>query len=201
MHERTNRAALPTSAHLHTLMQVDGIGKLKLPLSHAGAESLKAVCEQAPFGRGTSTVVDTRVRNTWQLSPDKFQTTDTRSWDSVLASVMPQLCRGLGQDPSQVEAELYKLLLYEQGSFFAPHKDTEKVGAVLSRLAQQCSTLQGVCLAILATEVLLCHQQAVASHQQAIDDQLQNTPCPQPPNHTEGMVQPLPVSPCCHPQV
>jgi hypothetical protein len=121
---------MPTSrpfVYIHTRLQVDGIGRLKLPLSHAGAESLKAVCEQGPFGRGTSTVVDTRVRNTWQLSPDKFRMTDGRSWDSVLASVVPQLCRGLGQDPNKVEAQLYKLLLYEQGSFFAPHKDTEKV--------------------------------------------------------------------------
>lgn len=71
------------------------------------------------------------MRHTWQLGPDKFWVTNGRNWDAALATIMPQLCAraGLGVDCSQVEAQRYKLLLYEQGSFFAPHQDTEKVRA------------------------------------------------------------------------
>ena len=110
--------------------QVDGLDEpLTLPLTPAAAQSLKALCTQAPFGRGASTVFDTRVRHTWQLDADKFHVVLTPSWLKALNSIVEGVCTGLGlaDNRVRVEAQPYKLLLYEQGSFFAPHKDTEKV--------------------------------------------------------------------------
>ena len=40
---------------------------------------------------------------------------------------------GLGADGT-VEAELYKLLVYEPGGFFLEHRDTEKVGGMFATL-------------------------------------------------------------------
>lgn len=46
---------------------VAGVGRLALPLTQQQADSLKAVAEQAPHGRGQSTVVDTAVRDAYQV--------------------------------------------------------------------------------------------------------------------------------------
>ncbi len=41
---------------------------------------------------------------------------------------MEKCCKGLGVSAAlQVYAQLYKLLLYETGGHFVPHRDTEKV--------------------------------------------------------------------------
>ncbi len=48
-------------------LAVDGVGPIALPLLPLQAEQLKAVAEQAPYGRGTATLIDTAVRNTWQI--------------------------------------------------------------------------------------------------------------------------------------
>jgi hypothetical protein len=74
--------------------------------------------------------VDTNVRHTWQLATDKFHVALSSCWLRTLAAILDGVCSGLGLvDDRRVEAQLYKLLLYEQGSFFKPHKDTEKVRA------------------------------------------------------------------------
>lgn len=46
---------------------VEGFGPLALPLSKEQAAALKAVAEQAPHGRGLRTVVDTAVRDAYQV--------------------------------------------------------------------------------------------------------------------------------------
>ena len=38
-----------------------------LPLGAREAQAIISICEQAPFGKGERTVVDTEVRDTWQL--------------------------------------------------------------------------------------------------------------------------------------
>ena len=52
---------------------VNGVGYIAFPFLALQASQLKDVCEQAPFGRGEDTIVDTSIRNALQLSPDKFQ--------------------------------------------------------------------------------------------------------------------------------
>jgi hypothetical protein len=46
---------------------VEGVGLLGLPLTREQAVSLKAVAVQAPHGRGLRTVVDTAVRDAFQV--------------------------------------------------------------------------------------------------------------------------------------
>lgn len=105
---------------------VDGIGPIGLPLSKSQAKELANRCEQAPFGRGTETIVDKSVRDTFQLAPDSFKITNP-AWKGDLDTITKSVCQDLGvQHNLKVEARLYKLLLYEEGSFFAPHRDSEK---------------------------------------------------------------------------
>lgn len=115
-------------------LQVDGIGLVGLPLSEHLAKEMIKRCEQAPFGRGEKTVIDKTVRNTFQLGPEHFQITNP-TWKKEMESLTKQVCEGLGVDAHiKVEARLYKMLLYEKGSFFAPHRDSEKEPGMFATL-------------------------------------------------------------------
>ncbi|KAL7548481.1 hypothetical protein ACHAWF_011759 [Thalassiosira exigua] len=107
-------------------LEVDGVGTIGSPLSPILAKELIKRCEQAPFGRGSKTMVDKTIRNTFQLAPDHFQTTNP-SWKLELEGLTKDVCENLGVERHlKVEARLYKLLVYEEGSFFKPHRDSEK---------------------------------------------------------------------------
>lgn len=70
--------------------------------------------------------MDKKVRNTYQLAPEHFKLSNP-NWEKDLDVITTEVCEGLGVDSHlKVEAQLYKLLLYEEGSFFAPHRDSEK---------------------------------------------------------------------------
>lgn len=112
---------------------VDGVGAIGLPLTEIQAVELSKRCEDAPFGRGAVTIVDKSVRNTFQLSPATFKITNP-SWTTDLDNITIRACNGLGVHSHRVEAQLYKLLLYEEGSFFAPHRDSEKVDGMFGTL-------------------------------------------------------------------
>ena len=103
---------------------VEGIGPVALPLIPFQAEQLIGVAEQAPFGRGAETVIDTEVRRTWQIPATKVAF-HGRSWTQTLEGVVARAAAGLGVD-GEVTAQLHKLLLYGKGSFFREHRDTEK---------------------------------------------------------------------------
>ncbi|KLO18808.1 hypothetical protein SCHPADRAFT_819185, partial [Schizopora paradoxa] len=112
---------------------IGGFGKLDLPLNEATAKKLIAshVTKQAPFGRGERTVVDKTVRDTWEVDGVlsfqlQFRNYSWNKW--INDQVVPEACRNLGVNiaTSTPRAELYKLLLYEEGSHFLPHQDTEK---------------------------------------------------------------------------
>ena len=48
-------------------LELAEIGPIGLPLNVREAEVVKTHAEQAPFGQGERTVVDTSVRDTWQM--------------------------------------------------------------------------------------------------------------------------------------
>ena len=116
-------AAGECALHL-PLIEVEGIGPIALPLLPAQAVQLLAAAELAPYGRGADTVVDTSVRRTWQISADRVRIRG-RHWPAMLDGIVERAAMGLGAGVG-VEAELYKLLVYDEGCFFLEHRDTEK---------------------------------------------------------------------------
>jgi hypothetical protein len=54
-------------------LEVKGVGHIGLPLTEPQAKALIEFSEQAPFGRGEETIVDTDVRQGWQISADDFE--------------------------------------------------------------------------------------------------------------------------------
>jgi predicted 2-oxoglutarate/Fe(II)-dependent dioxygenase YbiX len=113
-------------------LEVDGVGPIALPLLPSQAKQLVAVADRAPYGRGEATIVDTKVRRTWQIASDRVHIAGKR-WQRTLSSIVGRATEGLGVSGS-VMAELYKLLVYDRGSFFVSHRDTEKAPGMFATL-------------------------------------------------------------------
>ncbi|MEQ1828848.1 MAG: 2OG-Fe(II) oxygenase, partial [Pirellula sp.] len=112
---------------------VKELGDIGLPLSAAEAKRLIKVCKQAPYGKGTETVVDTKVRKVWELATESFKLRNPK-WDSVIESTLRETESKLGLPNKALAAQLYKLLIYETGSFFLPHRDGEKLDRMVATL-------------------------------------------------------------------
>jgi len=70
------------------------------------------------------TLVDTEVRDTYQLEPSSIEI-ENPQWNTQLQILVDRVAKGLGCS-GKVEAKLYKLLLYKPGGHFKKHRDTEK---------------------------------------------------------------------------
>ena len=114
-------------------LEVTGLGPVGLPLTASQAQELKAFCTQAPYGKGEETLVDVSVRRVWHLKPDQFSLTNP-GWSEVLLNVAARVRAGLGLKDQLLEAHLYDLLLYEEGGFFLPHRDGEKLDRMVATL-------------------------------------------------------------------
>lgn len=113
-------------------IEVDGVGCIALPLLPQQISQLVEVAEQAPYGKGEETLVDTSVRKTWQIAPEKIHISG-KYWQSMLDGIVEQVVNGLGVK-GEVHAELYKMLVYDEGSFFINHRDTEKAEGMFATL-------------------------------------------------------------------
>jgi predicted 2-oxoglutarate/Fe(II)-dependent dioxygenase YbiX len=113
-------------------LSVDGVGLISLPFQQGQLAQLIASADLAPFGRGEQTIVDTAVRKTWQIDAARLHF-GGRHWQRALDTIVATVSAGLGvRDP--VTAQLYKLLIYDTGSFFVEHRDTEKSAGMFATL-------------------------------------------------------------------
>ncbi|MFA7240270.1 MAG: 2OG-Fe(II) oxygenase [Sulfuricellaceae bacterium] len=113
-------------------LEVEGVGRIALPLLGAQAEQLVAVAEVAPYGLGADTIVDTKVRRTWQIDAKRV-TLSGKHWQGDLNEMINRAAIGLGVADG-VRAELYKLLVYDAGGFFIGHRDTEKAAGMFGTM-------------------------------------------------------------------
>ena len=114
-------------------VEVEGARSLSFPVTEEQARSLIAAAERAPFGRGEQTLVDNSVRACWQIDAARVRVTGG-AWHGTLTQIVAQTATGLGCPAERTSAHLYKLLVYEPGGLFAPHRDTEKVDGMVATL-------------------------------------------------------------------
>jgi predicted 2-oxoglutarate/Fe(II)-dependent dioxygenase YbiX len=143
-------------------LAVDGVGQIAFPLLPVQAEQLIAAAERAPYGRGEATIVDTDVRRTWQIGPDRVQV-GGRHWQATLDRAVALAAQGLGVNES-VAAVLYKLLVYDEGSFFVSHRDTEKEPGMFATLVLALPSASS------GGELVVRHQQREVKLDLANDD-------------------------------
>ena len=114
-------------------LEVEGLGTVGLPLPKTQARALIRRCRQAPYGKGTQTLVDTDVRRVWEMDPEQFELTNPK-WEALIESIVDEAKQRLGLRERKLSAHLYKLLLYEKGNFFLPHRDGERLDAMVATL-------------------------------------------------------------------
>jgi hypothetical protein len=113
-------------------LEVKGVGAIGSPVSAADAQRLIARATQAPYGRGEETIVDTDVRRVWQIEPSQVAFRNAE-WNRHVTAIVDAVKQEFGIH-QKVSAKLYKLLIYETGSFFAPHRDSEKTPGMFATL-------------------------------------------------------------------
>ena len=114
-------------------IEVEGAGVLSFPVPGAQIAAIVGKAERAPYGRGRDTIVDTSVRNVWQIAPGKIKISG-KSWAANFETILSKVKAGLGCGDAMVSAELYKLLVYDRGGFFLAHRDTEKRAGMFGTL-------------------------------------------------------------------
>ncbi|KAK1965675.1 2OG-Fe(II) oxygenase superfamily protein [Colletotrichum sublineola] len=113
-------------ASFHPLKRVDpelfvhDVGPIGLPLQEPQIRQVIDKAIQAPFGKGSKTIIDTTVRNTWELDPKQFELRSPR-WGSDLQRICAIVASDVGIR-SSVGAELYKLLHAGQTKTFKTSK-------------------------------------------------------------------------------
>ena len=86
-----------------------------LPLSAEVAKKIQAG-HASPYRKGSETLVDESVRKSWELNADQFSLRNPAQNRSKAA---PGGSAGPGTEgrTTQLKAEIYKLVLYEEGTF------------------------------------------------------------------------------------
>ena len=114
-------ASFGTLSPFDPAITVEGVGQINLPLGEEQARQLIELSRQAPFGKGSETIVDTSVRNTWEIDAEKLTFANPR-WEWILYQVCRRVASDLGIS-SPIQADLYKMLLYEKGAMFKAHTE------------------------------------------------------------------------------
>ncbi|KAL0575721.1 hypothetical protein V5O48_006255 [Marasmius crinis-equi] len=99
--------------------------ELKSDASAEDLSALSASCERATFGRANQDVLDESYRKAGKMDLTNFASKLDIHQTRILSTVVPHLLRGEASK-REVEAELYKLNVYDKGSFFRAHKDTPR---------------------------------------------------------------------------
>ena len=115
-------------------LEVDGAGMLSFPVPEAQVRALVAAAERAPYGKGPDTLVDTSVRDCWQIGAERIRLAGG-AWQETFARILGAAASGLGCPGDGLDAQLYKLLVYERGGFFSTHRDTEKADGMIATLS------------------------------------------------------------------
>lgn len=119
-------ASFFTGAHYHPAVRLEpelsvrDVGPITFPLQEAQIRSMIAAARQAPYGKGSETIVDTSGRNTWELDPSQFDLSP--SWPGIINRLSRTVAEDMGID-FPVIADLYKLLIYEEGAMFKAHTE------------------------------------------------------------------------------
>ena len=114
-------------------LEVDGVGMLAFPVPEAQVGALIDAAGRAPYGKGPDTLIDTSVRDCWQIGPERMRLSGG-AWPETFAKILDRAASGLGCPAERLEARLYKLLVYERGGFFSAHRDTEKAPGMIATL-------------------------------------------------------------------
>ena len=114
-------------------LEIDDLGKFGSPLSASEVKRIIGRSRQA--GKGSETIVDTSVRNTWETDASLIKLRHPR-WPSQERAILEHVCdqMGIAGGSEHVQAQLRKLFVYEEGAMFKPLQGTEKAPRMFGTL-------------------------------------------------------------------
>ena len=75
-------------------VDIAGVGLLSFPVPDSQVRALTEVAERAPYGKGTETVVDTSVRDCWQIDAARLRI-GGHAWDDTFETILDAVTEGL----------------------------------------------------------------------------------------------------------
>lgn len=98
--------------------------EIPLPLTPENAEKILPEAVSAPYGLGTETIIDKAVCDSVQLDAIEIELRNPRFREWIDNVALPEACEKLGvAEPGDIQAQLYKLLLYSPGGHFDFHQE------------------------------------------------------------------------------
>jgi predicted 2-oxoglutarate/Fe(II)-dependent dioxygenase YbiX len=114
------------------ILDVEGFGRVKFPVTPAKARKLLSLGQPARFGRGEQTLTDPDVRDTWEIPKHLIRA----QWnDATLKDMLATVKEELGlSNAAGLTADLHSLLVYETNQHFLAHQDSEKDDSMVGTL-------------------------------------------------------------------
>ncbi|GAM24051.1 hypothetical protein SAMD00019534_072260 [Acytostelium subglobosum LB1] len=106
---------------------------LSFPVRQDQLQGMIEHATRAPYGKGTETITDLNVRRVWQIQNTDITITSNH-FQTFMSGVISVIKESMALVNETVTAELYKLLVYDKGSFFLPHRDSEKADNMFGTL-------------------------------------------------------------------
>ncbi|WPV69293.1 hypothetical protein [Chitinophaga sp. LS1] len=95
-------------------LQIRGMDEIGFPINATQIKTLIKIAHQAPFGKGSKTVLDKAVRSAWEIDADQIKFVN-KKWGGFVDGIVRLIMPSMGLDGLSVSANLYKLLIYQKG--------------------------------------------------------------------------------------
>lgn len=119
--------------HKGLSLSIDSVGEVTFPIGAKMAKSLIVEAEPARYGHKERTLLDRKVRDTWEIPKNRIQTNP--AWDGQLNQALKRIQTDLNlPEDGALTADLHNLLIYMPGQFFKAHQDSEKAEGMLATL-------------------------------------------------------------------
>lgn len=126
----TRRTAPAGDLHL----EVQGVGRIRFPITAATGRKLCEVARPARYGFKDQTRLDRRIRDTWEIPRSRISI-DAIRWNRTLTPQLNRIRHDLGlAEASRLKAQLHNMLVYAPGQFFVTHQDSEKTDDMIGSL-------------------------------------------------------------------
>lgn len=113
-------------------VSVKEFGDILFPLTSLKLQQLLKIASLAKYGLREKTLLDTTVRNTYEIPKDQLSVhINENNFKHLLSKMHGAL--GLSENTT-LNAHLHNLLIYNQGQFFKTHQDTEKYDGMIATL-------------------------------------------------------------------
>lgn len=126
---------------------IHNVGRIGLPI--LDVDKLINVASKAPYGHRDQTIYDDTIRTAYQIDANQIIIQDNEKWNTYFNEQIVQHCcfnLGISNEryiASNIQANLYKMLIYETNGHFKPHRDTEKEIGMFGTMIVQLPTSDG----------------------------------------------------------